>query len=59
MNKKYKYDQWKILVNFSRKKMLKQKVNTSKTPKLKVNTKKSEISDGIIQFKSIKESFLF
>ena len=59
MNKKYKYDQWKILVNFSRKKMLKQKVNTSKTPKLKVNTKKSEIYDGIIQFKSIKESFLF
>ena len=59
MNKKYKYDQWKILVNFSRKKMPKQKVNTSKRPKLKVNTKKSEIYDGIIQFKSIKESFLF
>ena len=59
MNKKYKYDQWKILVNFSRKKMLKQKVNTSKTPKLKVNTKKSEVYDSIIQFKSIKESFLF
>ena len=35
MNKKYKYDQWKILVNFSRKKNAKTKSKYKQDTKIK------------------------